>query len=67
VHAGGRNVNVELVRRGAATPYFYGGDRGKHANALLSATSAARAAGRGMWSACRVSWSADGPVETRPR
>ena len=24
----GKNVNVELVRRGAATPYFYGGDRG---------------------------------------
>jgi endonuclease YncB( thermonuclease family) len=67
VHAGGRNVNVELVRRGAATPYFYGGDRGRHANALLSATSAARAAGRGMWGACRVSWSPDEPVETRPR
>lgn len=25
----GVNVNVELVRRGAAAPYFYRGDRGR--------------------------------------
>ena len=67
VFAAGKNVNVELVRRGAATPYFYGGDRGRYASALLSATSAARSAGRGMWGACRVTWSAEDPVDTRPR
>jgi micrococcal nuclease len=67
VHAGGRNVNVELVRRGAATPWFYDGERGRYAAVLLRATSAARSARRGMWGACRVSWSPFGPVETRPR
>lgn len=67
VHAGSMNVNVELVRRGAATPWFYDGERGRYARALLRATSAARTARRGMWGACRVSWSPFGPVETRPR
>jgi micrococcal nuclease len=67
VHAGGRIVNVELVRRGAATPWFYGGDRGRYAARLLVATAAARAGQRGMWAACRVSWTPDGPVDTRPR
>lgn len=67
IHAGGRNVNLELVRRGAATPWFYGGDRGRYATRLLAATTAARAARRGMWGACRVSWRPDRPVATRPR
>ena len=67
VHAGGRNVNVELVRRGAATPWFYDGDRGRYALRLLAATPTARAAQRGMWGACRVSWRPDGPVATQPR
>jgi micrococcal nuclease len=67
VHAGGRNVNVELVQRGAATPWFYDGDRGRYAARLLASTSSARAARRGMWGACRVSWRPDGPVTTRSR
>ena len=28
---GGVNVNLELVRQGAAAPYFYGGDLGRYA------------------------------------
>jgi len=67
LHADGRNVNVELVRRGAAAPWFYDGDRGRYAARLLTATASARAARRGMWGACRVTWSPDGPVATRPR
>jgi micrococcal nuclease len=67
VHAAGRVVNVELVRRGAATPWFYDGDRGRYAGKLLAAVAAARLERRGMWGACRVSWSPYGPVETRPR
>ena len=49
---GGENVNVELVRRGAAAPYFFGGDRGRHAEELLAAAKDARAARRGLWGAC---------------
>jgi micrococcal nuclease len=63
----GRNVNLELVRRGAATPYFYRGDEGRYADTLLRAVAAARGARRGMWGACRVSWRPDRAVDTRVR
>ncbi len=46
------NVNLELVRQGAAAPYFYDGDRGRYADRLLSAAKAAKAARRGLWGAC---------------
>ena len=46
------NVNLELVREGAATVWFYHHDRGRYAGALLPAALAARAAHRGLWSAC---------------
>ena len=52
VWVGGRNVNLELVRRGAATVWFYDGDRGRYANALLAAARKARSARRGLWGAC---------------
>jgi micrococcal nuclease len=67
VLVGARNVNLVLVRRGAATPYFFDGDRGRHAGRLLAAVEEARAARRGMWRSCRVSWNPTGPVDTRPR
>lgn len=65
VHAAGRNVNLELVRRGAAAPYFRRGVEGRHASELLDAVVEARDARRGMWGACRVTWVADRPVLTR--
>jgi endonuclease YncB( thermonuclease family) len=52
VRAGGRHVNVELVRLGAAAPYFYRGERGRHAAALLRAAKLALAERRGLWRAC---------------
>ncbi len=52
VYRDGVNVNLELVRRGAAAPYFYRGERGRLAGKLLSAARQARAEGRGLWSAC---------------
>ncbi len=51
-HVNGRNVNVELVRLGAAAPYFYRGERGSYADELLGAAEAARAGRRGLWGAC---------------
>jgi micrococcal nuclease len=45
-------VNVELVRRGAASPYFFRGERGEHADELLDAVDEARAERRGYWGAC---------------
>ncbi len=52
VHAGGRNVNVELVRAGGGAPYFYRGERGRYARELVDAAVAARSEGAGLWSAC---------------
>ncbi len=52
VFRGPLNVNLELVREGAATPYFYRHDRGKYAGALERAAQAARSARRGLWGAC---------------
>jgi endonuclease YncB( thermonuclease family) len=45
-------MNVELVRLGAAVPYFFRKDRGAYADRLLEAADEARAAHRGMWKAC---------------
>jgi endonuclease YncB( thermonuclease family) len=52
IRGSGVNVNLELVRRGAATPYFYKGDRGRYANQLVQAARTAKAAKRGLWGAC---------------
>jgi micrococcal nuclease len=52
IRLGTLNVNLELVRRGAAAPYFYRGDRGRYADLLLRAARAAKAAKRGLWGAC---------------
>src|SRR5262245_50236236 len=49
---GGTNVNVALVRRGAAAPWFFDGDRGRYADRLLAAATEAKSAGRGLWGAC---------------
>lgn len=67
VFVGASNVNLELVRRGAATAYFYDGDRGTYADRLLAATANARANRRGMWGSCVVLWTPDRAVTTRSR
>jgi endonuclease YncB( thermonuclease family) len=67
VHRAELNVTVELVRRGAAAPYFRGGDEGIYADDLLDAVDHARLERRGMWRACRVEWDPDRAVVTRPR
>lgn len=52
VFVGRRNVNVELVRDGAASPYFFRNERGRYADDLLDAVDDARKARRGFWRAC---------------
>jgi len=52
VVASGENVNVVLVREGAASPYFFRNDRGIYARQLLEAVEEARDARRGYWGAC---------------
>jgi micrococcal nuclease len=65
VWRGGLNVNLELVRRGAATVWLYRGERGRYAERLLAAARSARAARRGLWGACPAAvWDPYGPATT---
>jgi len=48
----GTNVNLALVRAGAASPYFFHKVRGRYAGDLLAAVADARAKRRGLWAAC---------------
>ncbi len=52
VFASGRNLNLALVRRGAASPYFFRKERGRYAEELLDAVAEARRERRGYWGAC---------------
>ena len=52
VKRNGVNVNVELVRRGAAAPYFYRSERGRYATSLMRAAQRAKASKLGLWKAC---------------
>jgi micrococcal nuclease len=52
VWKGDEDVNVTLVREGAAGVWFYDGRRGRHASELLQAVEQARAAHRGLWGSC---------------
>ena len=66
--AGGRSLNVVLVERGAAAPYFFRGSRGRYADELEEAAAAARAAPRGLWAACpRARLDPERALETGPR
>ena len=49
---GKRNINLEMVRIGAAAPYFYRSERGLYSEKLIKAAQSARANARGLWSAC---------------
>lgn len=52
VWVGDLNVNVEMVARGAASPYFFRKERGRYADELVTAAKDARSARDGLWGAC---------------
>ena len=52
VWKGDEDVNVTLVRDGAAGVWFYDGRRGRYSGDLLEAVEQARADRRGLWGAC---------------
>jgi endonuclease YncB( thermonuclease family) len=49
----GLDVNIQLVRVGAAAPYFYDGRRGRFASLLTRLALHAKAHRLGLWGACR--------------
>jgi endonuclease YncB( thermonuclease family) len=52
VVVGGRDVGLALVAEGAAEPYFFHNERGRHSAELLGAAKRARAERVGLWGAC---------------
>lgn len=56
VFKGSQNVNVVLVRRGAASVWFFEEDRGRFAGKLANAAEQARNLGRGGWGTCDASY-----------
>jgi endonuclease YncB( thermonuclease family) len=52
VKVGKVNVNLKLVEIGAATPYFYKGEKGKYSAQLLKAAQNAKAKKIGLWKSC---------------
>lgn len=52
IAVGRRDVGLALVAEGAAEPYFFRNERGRHAAELLRAAKRARAERRGLWGAC---------------
>jgi len=52
VKVGKININLKLVEIGAATPYFYKGEKGKYSAQLLKAAQNAKAKKIGLWKSC---------------
>ena len=63
----GINVNLRLVANGSAAPYFYGGERGRWAAALLTAAQRAKRGRVGLWGACpRTRLDPERAIDTGP-
>ena len=52
VFIGKTNINLELVKLGAATPYFYRGEKGQYASQILKAAQKAKSRSSGLWKSC---------------
>jgi endonuclease YncB( thermonuclease family) len=62
----GLSVNVQLVRVGAAAPYFYEGRRGRYATLLERLALRARAKKLGLWGRCpHTPYDPDEGIDTR--
>jgi endonuclease YncB( thermonuclease family) len=52
IFVGKLNVNLEMVKIGAAAPYFYQGEKGIYSKAMLKAAQDAKLYKVGLWKAC---------------
>ncbi len=52
VFVGSKNLNLELVKQGAAAPRFYNGEKGNYAMQLLEAAQLAKKNEVGLWKDC---------------
>jgi endonuclease YncB( thermonuclease family) len=67
VFVGDENINLVLVKKGAASVWFFDGDQGKYADQLLSAANAASKERRGAWGACEAVLDPTGAFQTHPK
>ena len=52
VFVGKTNINLKLVKLGAAAPYFYKSERGVYSKKILKAAKNAQKKSRGLWGSC---------------
>ena len=52
IFVGKVNVNLEMIKLGAAAPYFYQGEKGIYAGAMLKAAQDAKLYKVGLWKTC---------------
>ena len=52
IFKGKTNINLEMVKIGAAAPYFYRSELGLYSDALLKAAQSAQAKKLGFWNEC---------------
>jgi endonuclease YncB( thermonuclease family) len=62
-----QNVNRTLVQKGAASVWYFNGDKGRYANDLLRAAKRARTARRGAWGACEAKLDPMRAFRTQPK
>jgi len=63
----GLNINVQLVRIGAAAPYFYAGRHGRYSGLLVRLGLRARRLHLGLWGRCPgTPWNPNRGVSTGP-
>jgi endonuclease YncB( thermonuclease family) len=67
VFRGQKNVNLVLVQNGAASVWFFHGDRGRYADKLLAAAKRASTTRRGAWGACEAKLDPSGAFRTQPK
>jgi micrococcal nuclease len=67
VFAGERNINLVLVQKGAASVWYFNGDRGRYADQLLAAAKRASKSRRGAWGACEAKLDPLAAFKTQPK
>jgi micrococcal nuclease len=52
IFVGKTNINLKMVEMGAASPYFYRGEKGQYSSQILRAAKNAKSKSLGLWKSC---------------
>jgi endonuclease YncB( thermonuclease family) len=67
VFVGKDNINVVLVKKGAASVWYFDGDQGRYAKKLLHAAQRASRERRGAWGACEAQLDPSNAFNPQPK